>query len=323
MDLQRIVACFDGVRPAGDGQYNARCPVHNDRQASLSIGASNDRVLIHCHANCGLGAILVAVGLQWTDIFLGDTQPGTVKIAQPVSLPRPVAERTEPKVSLPDTHVLAHWQGRIGEIGERAYKVKGWTVGTLQALGVGWDGERIVFPIFETGRRRAVDENHEPAGMVDESHLVAMVRYLPGGNPKSYAVGGRYLFPAPETLAGTNVWLVEGEPDSTTARELGIVATGVPGVAIWKQEWPERFKGRRVTVCFDCDREGREAAAKRVESLRAAGVEAQAIDLDPESDDGRDLSDLLVIALEQGRVSALKAYLAKLYFAAWEDRAAA
>ena len=52
------------------GGWIARCPAHDDRRASLSIGAGHDgRVLLHCHARCTPDAICAATGLELRDLF--------------------------------------------------------------------------------------------------------------------------------------------------------------------------------------------------------------------------------------------------------------
>src|SRR5262245_61182843 len=48
----------------------ARCPAHEDRNPSLSIGVGDDgRVLLHCWAGCTVQAILGALGLELRDLF--------------------------------------------------------------------------------------------------------------------------------------------------------------------------------------------------------------------------------------------------------------
>jgi hypothetical protein len=77
----------------------------------------------------------------------------------------------------------------------------------------------------------------------------------------------------------------------------------VPGVATWKEGWAERFERfERVYVCFDCDEKGREAAAIRVQQL-AKHTHASIVDLDPQRDDGYDLTDFL---LEHGEGATSK-----------------
>jgi putative DNA primase/helicase len=58
------------------GGWMARCPAHDDRHASLSIGAGDDgRVLLHCHARCTPDAICAAAGLELRDLFPETAQP--------------------------------------------------------------------------------------------------------------------------------------------------------------------------------------------------------------------------------------------------------
>lgn len=65
---------FEGVRPRGKG-FIARCPAHEDRKASLTIGTGDDgKTLLHCHAGCTVEAIASAAGLQLGDLFPEKTQ---------------------------------------------------------------------------------------------------------------------------------------------------------------------------------------------------------------------------------------------------------
>jgi hypothetical protein len=67
--LRDILTKFDSPKKTG-GQYLVRCPVHEDRRASLAIREGEDgRVLVHCHAGCSTGTILNALGLEEHDLF--------------------------------------------------------------------------------------------------------------------------------------------------------------------------------------------------------------------------------------------------------------
>lgn len=69
MDIKDILSCLKGVRGHG-GQYMARCPHHDDRNASLSVSVGTDgRVLLNCHAGCRTEDIVWAMGLQMKDLF--------------------------------------------------------------------------------------------------------------------------------------------------------------------------------------------------------------------------------------------------------------
>ncbi len=63
---------FHKLRKSGEGKWSARCPVHEDKRASLSIGRDNGTWLLKCHAGCETGDIVRAIGLSLRDLFPGD-----------------------------------------------------------------------------------------------------------------------------------------------------------------------------------------------------------------------------------------------------------
>ncbi len=158
-----------------------------------------------------------------------------------------------------------------------------WSEQAIESLQVGLDRGRIIFPVRDQHDR-----------------LTEIVRYAPPWSradaPKVLtAPGSRHgLFPAPERLPDGAVFLLEGQPDALTAASRGYIATAITGVHGWREDWAPRFAGRLVMVCLDCDVEGRHAARRVFEDLRGAGVDAVALDLAPERDDGYDLTDFLL-----------------------------
>lgn len=67
-EMQEILSCFSGVQSRGSNMWQAKCPVHNDKKASLSITKKNGKVLFHCHAGCKTDDVLKVVGLTYADI---------------------------------------------------------------------------------------------------------------------------------------------------------------------------------------------------------------------------------------------------------------
>jgi hypothetical protein len=55
-----VAAVLDKARRSGDG-WTACCPAHDDRNPSLSITDSGDKVLVHCHAGCDQKDVLAAI----------------------------------------------------------------------------------------------------------------------------------------------------------------------------------------------------------------------------------------------------------------------
>jgi hypothetical protein len=79
--VEKILPQLQGVKQTGSAQWQARCPAHEDRHPSLSIGTGNDgRVLLKCHAGCTVKDILAAIGLTERDLFIdsGPKAPATV-----------------------------------------------------------------------------------------------------------------------------------------------------------------------------------------------------------------------------------------------------
>lgn len=73
--IERVLPRLQRVRKCGKG-WSARCPAHNDRKPSLTIGVGDDnKVLLNCHAGCSYAAIMTAMGLQESDGFAEENLP--------------------------------------------------------------------------------------------------------------------------------------------------------------------------------------------------------------------------------------------------------
>ncbi|HEY1687185.1 MAG TPA: AAA family ATPase [Tepidisphaeraceae bacterium] len=65
-----LVSRLEGVKQAGDG-YSAKCPAHDDRNASLSVRRGNNGgAVVYCHAGCTLDAICSAISISKADLFV-------------------------------------------------------------------------------------------------------------------------------------------------------------------------------------------------------------------------------------------------------------
>lgn len=71
--LDKVIAaleqhsCQPRNSPSG---WTSRCPAHEDRNPSLTIGEGRDgRVLLNCQAGCQPRAVVEALGLTWSDLF--------------------------------------------------------------------------------------------------------------------------------------------------------------------------------------------------------------------------------------------------------------
>src|SRR5436190_144276 len=78
--MLNVEATFHDLKRAGAG-WLARCPAHEDRKASLSIGVGEaGRILLKCHAGCDLDDILAAAYLDYADLFPEKTTATTKAI---------------------------------------------------------------------------------------------------------------------------------------------------------------------------------------------------------------------------------------------------
>jgi len=74
--VANILQHFPDARQTGPGKWQARCPAHDDKKPSLSIGRGEDaRVLLYCQAGCATADVLRARGLTEKDLFPANGKP--------------------------------------------------------------------------------------------------------------------------------------------------------------------------------------------------------------------------------------------------------
>lgn len=73
MPIEKVLSHFKNVRKTSNG-WQACCPAHEDKKASLSISVKDEKILLYDHAGCAIEAILEAVDLKQKDLFL-DSKP--------------------------------------------------------------------------------------------------------------------------------------------------------------------------------------------------------------------------------------------------------
>lgn len=243
---------------------------HDDRRPSCSVNVLTG---LFCCQGCGAkgNAYQAAIVLGWSE-------RDAIKLSQDHGLSQEVERE---KAKMPGERQLRKWREQLQtspKVLARLTDVKGWTIPGMVRCGLGWDGERVTFPV----------RNHK-------LKCVGVVRYLPGGRPKSLALPGskRMLFPAPEvTNRKRPLFIVEGEPDAVAVWSCGHQAVAVPGTGSWRTDWVQRLVGRQVIVIADCDPQGRELAAKLVREI----PRARRMELAPWRSDGYDIGDLVLEA---------------------------
>lgn len=279
------------ARPRGDG-WIARCPAHDDANPSLSIGESDDgNVLVHCFAGCNFADVIAAIGLRPHDLFSRGRPSArphrrmAPKVPEVLSWGRQRALYAEHKKLMGNARKLAQLDIEKG-VSRR--------VAESHCLGLDRDG-RIVLPLR--------DEKGHPVSV--ERLVLPSERW---GGPKLLVDRGCPRVPLlPSKVMPEFVVVAESAWDALCAESFGHPAVGAPGAGIWREDWSSQLvrQGvREAGVTFDCDSAGRSGGASVVASLRAAGVDAWAVDLDPDADDGRDLCDWLLAQREGGLIDA-------------------
>lgn len=76
LTIENVLTRFDGVTRCHDNQYTAKCPAHDDKNASLSVSVGkNGKTLLHCHAGCNIKDICSAIGIKESDLFPDQPKP--------------------------------------------------------------------------------------------------------------------------------------------------------------------------------------------------------------------------------------------------------
>lgn len=83
MTIDEVLRYFNGVKHCSEGQYMAKCPCHDDRKASLSIGVGQKGVVLKCQAGCDTRDIIQRVGLDPRDLFYEDKPIQTISTSKP------------------------------------------------------------------------------------------------------------------------------------------------------------------------------------------------------------------------------------------------
>jgi len=108
-----LVGALTVTHQRGD-EFDARCPAHHDRSASLTFApGKHGGAVLHCHAGCTPEAVLQAVGLSFTDIS-------------------------------PEPHLVEVYEYR-SESGELLWKTERWEPKTFRQRGLPAPAERVLY----------------------------------------------------------------------------------------------------------------------------------------------------------------------------------
>ena len=278
-DEAATVAKALGGRRNGSG-WLCRCPAHDDRSPSLSVGTGRDgRLLVYCHAGCEPTDVLA--DLRRLSILEGKRTDGPSPRRRPPDPKPDPFEEADRQRRIDRAIDIYHGSGSIrGTLGERyLIEHRGITV-TTDPDADPYLFERLRFHPqcpFKSGRAPAiVAAVTGPSGYLRGIWRIRLdgfgrkVERLGLGECRGGAVR---LVPA---LDDEHIAIGEGVEDALAWSQLtgqpawaGCSTSGMAGVVL-----PDRF--RRVTIVADADDAGIKAAKKLASRLKAEGRTVQA-----------------------------------------------
>lgn len=275
-----------------------RCPAHDDRAPSLSVRpGTGGNVLIRCFAGCPTESVLAAAGLRWADICGNDGLP-TGHEAQSIAPPIETEDPTKAEQRDAWPKFIEPTAGDLGQIA------------TLRGLGI--EGLRVA--VNRGILRVAIHHGHRSWIVTDSARMAAQARRLDGqpwrakdgstrkadtlrGSIGEWPVGVAALAPehrsvllcegGPDLLAGFHFIAAEGRGADTSA-----VAMMGASCRIRESEL-HRFEGRRVRICEQDDKAGREATEDWARQLHPHVERLDAVRFDGlRQVDGKPVEDL-------------------------------
>lgn len=276
--IDRVLSALDGVTGGRSGQYEARCPAHDDRSPSLSVKEGDDgRVLLNCHAGCSTRDVVAAMQLELSDLF-----------------PEDADDSWKP------------WEGTEVE----AYDYTN-ADGAVQFQVVRYEMRDTSHPAC--GQKQFVQRSYLPehpeAGRNGCPDGFVWGRTKHDVDPTLYQL--------PDVLQGVQdgrgVFIVEGEKDVHTLEQRGLIATTNPqGAGKWRRAYTDVLEDAIVYIIPDNDSEGREHARRVARSLHGTADSVRIVELDdvpPKGDvtdwmqRGHDVDDLRAKVGSAGRWS--------------------
>ena len=252
-----LLARLTKVRPSGDG-WSARCPAHNDRRNSLSVGYKNERWLLKCHAGCAWKKILAALDLRTTDRFDAPTDGGG---GRPTPLNRRASVQHSTTASM-GTAASATTSASTGTTTTSPASTTGGLTLDQYAAAKGLPADFLRscgISEFSYDQRPTLRIPYLGGG---GEELAVRFRIALEGDRFRWKSGSKQCLYGLHRLEDARrvgqVVLVEGESDCHTLWHHGIAAIGVPGAANWREDRDARhLEGiETIYVVIEADRGG-------------------------------------------------------------------
>ncbi len=217
-------------------RVQAKCPCHNDKNASLTISHKGDKTFLFCHAGCETKDILESVGLKMSDLF-----------------DKPLEINEEKKSAFEkDIEAIYKFYDENGDLAYEKIRKKGKKFLHRRYI----DGETV------WGMEEGIYTETFP-GSKSWS-----IKERPGAKKAYYPGQEQLLYNLPNVIKGIKeeqtIFITEGEKDSDSLITRGLIAT-TTSIGATKgdlgKKWPSRFnsffKGANVVLLPDNDEPGK------------------------------------------------------------------
>ncbi|EOU1988693.1 hypothetical protein C4D27_07980 [Clostridium perfringens] len=217
-------------------RVQAKCPCHDDKNASLTISHKGDKTFLYCHAGCETNDILESVGLKMSDLF-----------------DKPLEVEDKHKSAFEkDIEAIYKFYDENGDLAYEKIRKKGKKFLHRRYI----DGETV------WGMEEGIYTETFP-GSKSWS-----IKERPGAKKAYYPGQEQLLYNLPNVIKGIKeeqtIFITEGEKDSDSLITRGLIAT-TTSIGATKgdlgKKWPSRFnsffKGANVVLLPDNDEPGK------------------------------------------------------------------
>ncbi|MFR5594659.1 MAG: phage/plasmid primase, P4 family [Clostridium perfringens] len=219
-------------------RVQAKCPCHNDKNASLTISynSKEEKTMLYCHAGCNTNDILESVGLKMSDLF-----------------DKPLEVEDKHKSAFEkDIEAIYKFYDENGDLAYEKIRKKGKKFLHRRYI----DGETV------WGMEEGIYTETFP-GSKSWS-----IKERPGAKKAYYPGQEQLLYNLPNVIKGIKegqtIFITEGEKDSDSLITRGLIAT-TTSIGATKgdlgKKWPSRFnsffKGANVVLLPDNDEPGK------------------------------------------------------------------
>ncbi len=237
LTLDELASRFEAVRRSGEG-FVARCPTHEDRTPSLSLGNGERGLVVKCFAGCATRDVVAAVGLAESDLFYEGTSVNGAGLGEPAEIYDYVAAGGEPLFQVVRFEPKTFRQRRPDGHG-------GWTWNLTGVARVLYRLPAVVAAVA-AGETVYVVEGEKDVHAAERAGAVATTN--PGG-------AGKWRAEHSEALRGARVVVVadKDEPGERHARNVARELTGVAATAALVTPMEGNDLAEHLAAGFDLD----------------------------------------------------------------------